>query len=80
MVSCLWLSVFLAQLVSSWCGLLWPSLTAQEHAVRVECESSVLSGSLAANTDSECADAGALSRPRVNVCECEYPCRPLGRP
>ncbi len=34
----------------------------------------------AANTGSECAGAGALSRPRVNVCVCVYPCRFLGRP
>lgn len=33
-----------------------------------------------ANTGSGCADAGALSRPRVSVCACECPCRSLGRP
>lgn len=32
-----------------------------------------------ANTGSECADAGALSRPRVNACACVYPCRSSGR-
>lgn len=35
---------------------------------------------LTTNTGSECADAGALSRPRVNACACECPCRFSGRP
>jgi len=33
-----------------------------------------------ANTGSECAGAGALSRPRANACACVYPCRSSGRP
>lgn len=33
----------------------------------------------AANIGSECAGAGVLSRPRVNVYVCVYPCRSLGR-
>lgn len=48
--------------------------------VRVERETPKLAASLAANTGSECAGAGALSRPRANACACEYPCRSLGRP
>lgn len=34
----------------------------------------------AANIGSECAGAGALSRPRVNACACGYQCRSWGRP
>lgn len=36
--------------------------------------------SMAANTGSGYAGAGALSHPRVNVCGCVCPCRSWGRP
>lgn len=39
-----------------------------------------LTARLDANTGSECAGAGALSRPRASVCACVCPCRSLGRP
>lgn len=46
---------------------------------RVRCDSPK-PAHLVANTGSECADAGALSHPRVNVCACGCPCRSSGRP
>lgn len=55
------------------------SLHAQER-VHVRVETPKLAACLAANTGSECAGAGALSRPRANACVCVYPCRSSGRP
>ncbi len=57
------------------------SLHARERVhVRVEREAPKRAAILAANTGSECAGAGALSRPRANACVCVYPCRSSGRP
>lgn len=50
------------------------------HRNMYECETPKLAAHLAANTGSECADAGALCRPRANACACGCPCRSLGRP